>query len=132
MTNKSESAKNVLLFHNGRGSQEKLFGEAKQYVALNVIAMRRKVANQIHMLSSMLAHNLGRELQMRAKSKKRGTGYKRPTLWDFASLGTIRQHLLHTAGHLTHPQGELTLTMNLSDAARCDMTEYFEALDAAA
>ena len=132
MTNKSESAKNVLLFHNGRGSQEKLFGEAKQYAALDVIAMRRKVANQIYMLSSMLAHNLGRELQMRANSKKRGTGYKRPTLWDFSSLGTIRQHLLHTAGYLTYPQGELTLTMNLSNAARSDMTEYLEALDVAA
>lgn len=132
MTNKSERAKNVLLFHNGRGSQEKLFGEAKQYAALDVIAMRRKVANQIYMLSSMLAHNLGRELQMKANTKKRGTGYKRPTLWDFSSLGTIRQHLLHTAGYLTYPQGELTLTMNLSDAARSEMTEYLEKFDVAA
>jgi hypothetical protein len=131
MTNKSESAKNVLLFHNGRGSQEKLFGEAKQYAALDVISMRRKVANQIYMLSAMLAHNLGRELQMRANSTKRGTGHKRPTLWDFSSLGTIRQHLLHTAGYLTHPQGELTLTMNLSDTAQSEMTEYLEAYDIA-
>ena len=69
---------------------------------------------------------------MRANSTKRGTGHKRPTLWDFSSLGTIRQHLLHTAGYLTHPQGELTLTMNLSDAARSDMTEYLDVLDAAA
>ena len=107
-------------------------GEAKQYAALDVIAMRRKVANQIYMLSAMLSHNLGRELQMRANIRQRGTGYKRPTLWDFSSLGTIRQHLLHTAGYLTHPQGELTLTMNLGDAARSDMTEYLEALDAAA
>jgi hypothetical protein len=132
MTNKSEGANNVLLFHNGRGSQEKLFGEAKQHAALDVIATRRKVGNQIFMLSAMLAHNLGRELQMAAKDQQRGTGYKRPTLWDFASLGTIRQHLLHTAGYLTNPQGELTLTMNVSDAARSEITEYLEALDAAA
>lgn len=132
MTNKTESAKNVLLFHNGRGSQEKLFGEAKQNAALDVIPMRRKFGNQIFMLSAMLAHNLGRELQMTAKDQQRGTGYKRPTLWDFASLGTIRQNLLHTAGYLTNPQGELTLTMNVSEAARSGMTEYLEALDAAA
>jgi hypothetical protein len=132
MTNKSESAKNVLLFHNGRGSQEKLFGEAKQHAALDVIPMRRKVGNQIFMLSSMLAHNLGRELQMAAKGRHRGTGYKRPSLWDLSSLGTIRQNLLHTAGYLTNPQGELTLTMNVGDAARSDMTEYLEALDVAA
>ena len=132
MTNKSESAKNVMLFHNGRGSQEKLFGEAKQHAALDVIAMRRKLGNQIFMLSSMLAHNLGRELQMAAKERHRGTGYKRPSLWDLSSLGTIRQNLLHTAGYLTNPQGELTLTMNVGDAARSDMTEYLEALGVAA
>lgn len=132
MTNKSECAKNVLMFHNGRGSQEKLFGDAKQNAALDVVPTRRKVGNQIFMLSSMLAHNLCRELQMAAKGRQRGTGYKRPTLWDFSSLGTIRQNLLHTAGYITNPQGELTLTMNTSDAARSEMTEYLEALDIAA
>jgi hypothetical protein len=132
MTNKSESAKNSLLFHNGRGSQEKLLGEAKQHAALDIIPSRRKVGNQIFLLSAMLAHNLGREIQMRAREQQRGTGYKRPALWDFANLGTIRQHLVHTAGYLTNPQGELTLTMNVSDAARADMTEYLEAFDAAA
>lgn len=132
MTNKRERAKNVLLFHNGRGSQEKLFGEAKQDAALDVVPMRRKVGNQIFMLSSMLAHNLGRELQMAAKPRHRGTGYKRPSMWELSSLGTLRQNLLHTAGYLTNPQGELTLTMNLGDAARSDMTEYLEAFKIAA
>ncbi len=29
VTNKSESAKTIVLFHNGRGSQEAIFGDAK-------------------------------------------------------------------------------------------------------
>lgn len=131
MTNKSERPKNILLFHNGRGSQEKLLGEAKQNAALDVVPTRRKVGNHIFMLSSMLAHNLSKELQMSAKEQRRGTRYKRPTLWDFSSLGTIRQNLLRTAGYITNPQGELTLTLNTSDTARIEMTEYLEALDIA-
>jgi hypothetical protein len=132
MTNKSESANNVLLFHNGRGSQKKLLGEAKQHAALDVIPTRRNIGNQIYMPCAMLAHNLGRELQMATKAQYRGTGFKRPALWDFATLGTIRQHLLHNAGYLTNPQGELTLTMNANDAVRSDVIEYLDALDSAA
>lgn len=121
-------ARDIFLFHNGRGSQEKLFGEAKQHAALDVIASRRKVANQVFTLSGMLAHNLGREPQMATRESNRGPCFKRPARWEFESLGTIRQLLLHNAGTLTRPQGELTLTMNANDAVRDVLTLYLNGL----
>lgn len=127
-TNKIGSAKNVLLFHNGRGTQEKIFGEGKQNVALDYLPTKRKVGNQIYTLAGMLAHNLSRELQMTASEPQRSTTSKRKSHWVFSSLGTIRQHLLHTAGSLIRPQGEITLTMNANKIVREEMTRYLEAL----
>jgi hypothetical protein len=115
-TNKTTSAEAVLSFHNGRGSQEKIYGEAKQHVALDLIPTRRMFANQTFTLAGMLAHNLSRELQMSTRPAERNTLPKRPSRWEFMSLGTIRQKLLHKAGQLTRPQGELTLTLNANDA----------------
>jgi len=127
-TNMSGAARDVLLFHNGRGSQEKLFGEAKQHAALDVIATRGKVGNQIFTLAGMLAHNLGRELQMATGPVEQKILAKRPARWEFQSLGTLRQRLLHKAGTLTRPQGELTLTMNANDAVRTDIERYLDRL----
>jgi hypothetical protein len=47
VTNKTESAKSVVLFHNGRGSQEKIFGDAKNDAGLNVIPSKRLAGNQL-------------------------------------------------------------------------------------
>ena len=127
-TGMTGAAADVLLFHNGRGSQEKLFGEAKQHAALDVIATRRRVGNQVFTLAGMLAHNLGRELQMATRDADRGDLSKRPARWEFESLGTIRHHLLLNAGTLTRPQGELTLTMNANDAVRDELTRYLDGL----
>jgi hypothetical protein len=127
-TNKTCSARSVIEFHNGRGGQEKIFGEAKQNVALDYIATRRLIGNQIFTLAGMFAHNLGRELQMATRPAERRTMPKRPPCWKFDSLGTLRQHLLHVAGELTRPQGELTLTMNANEALRRDLVDFLTAL----
>ena len=78
VTNKTESAKSLVLFHNGRGSQEGIFGDAKQDTALGVIPCRRLAGNQIFTLSAMMAHNLSRELQMLAHEPLRRALPKRP------------------------------------------------------
>jgi hypothetical protein len=67
VTNKCESTKYVVLFHNGRGSQEAIFGDAKNDTGLNMIPCRRLVANQVFTISAMIAHNLSREIQMLAQ-----------------------------------------------------------------
>ena len=65
---------------------------------------------------------------MATAAADRGDLSKRPAKWEFESLGTIHQHLLHNAGTLTRPQGELTLTMNANDAVRDELTRYLDGL----
>ena len=127
-TNKTVTPGAVLAFHHGRGSQEKLFGEAKQHAALDVVLGRRWVANQVFTLSGMMAHNLSREMQMAVQPTQRGTLAKRPARWIFQSLGTIRQRLLHRAGRLIRPQGELTLELNANPSVQADFTRYLDAM----
>ncbi len=127
-----DPAADVIPFHNGRGSQEKIFGEAKQHAALDLVAVRRHRANRVFTLAGMLVHNLGRELQMRTYLPDRGNEPKRPALWKFAALGTLRQRILHTAGLLVRPQGRLTLKVSDNPNIRSEFTHYLEALHKAA
>lgn len=131
-TNKNCSAKYAMLFHHGRGSQEKLFGEAKQNTALDMIPTRRKNGNIIFTLCGMLAHNLAREIQMVTYPAQRGTQSKRPSRWKFLSLRTIRQKILHKAGTLQRPQGNLTLKMNANPTVQDEITQFLDALQKAA
>ena len=126
VTNKKSKAKSVLQFHNGRGVQEKLFGEGQQHTALGVIPTRRKIANQTFTIASMLAHNLSRELQMAADLPALRQTAKRNSLWKFLSLGTIRQRLLHRAGSLSRPAGKLTLTVSGSQIVQTEMERYLQ------
>lgn len=127
-TNRTTSAKDVVLFHHGRGSQEKLFGEAKQHAALGVVAGKQLSTNRAFTLMSMLAHNLSRELQMASRPPERPTSPTRPARWLFLSMGTIRQRFLHRAGKLSWPQGELTLTMNANKHVESEVSHYLSAL----
>lgn len=112
MSNKTGPARRVLHFHHGRGYQEKILGEAKQHAGLGLIVTRRLVANKMFTTAAMMAHNLSRELQMRARAPKRRTSPRRPPRFDFIELGTLRQRLLHRAGRLLRPEGRLTLVIN--------------------
>ena len=132
MTNKSESAKNVILFHNGRGSQEAIFGDAKNDTALDVIPCRRLAANQIFTISAMMAHNLSREIQMLAKPPAPRSQPKRPAAWKFEKLDTIRHRIIQRAGRINRPQGKLTLTMSANRAVRNDLLHFLNVLQKAA
>ncbi len=61
VTNKMESAKAVVLFHNGRGSQEATFGNVKNDTALSVIPCKRLVANQVFTIPSLFARHTSTE-----------------------------------------------------------------------
>lgn len=132
VTNKITSAKNVLEFHNGRGSQEAIFAELKSNNAFGVIATRGLVANQIYRLSAIIAHNLNRELQMRILPQERSILPKRPALWIFENLRTFRHRLIQRAGRLTHPKGVATLTMSANKKVANELTSMMEILDQAA
>ena len=89
ITNKTEKAKSVVQFHNGRGSQEAIFGDAKQDAGLSVIPSRRLAGNQIFTLFGMMAHNLSREVQMLATPHLDRAKPKRPAAWTFQTLDTL-------------------------------------------
>jgi hypothetical protein len=133
VTNKTESAKRVVLFHNGRGSQEKIFGDAKNDAALNVVPSKRLAGNQLFTLCAMMAHNLSRELQMLAASGTASRALpKRPAAWVFEKLDTLRHRIIQRAGRFTRPQGELTLTMSANQAVRRDLLHFLDVLQKAA
>jgi hypothetical protein len=132
VTNKSQSAKNVVLFHNGRGSQECIFGDAKNDAALDVIPSRRLAGNQLFTLCSMIAHNLSREVQMLAAPSASRARPKRPAAWRFEKLDTLRHRIIQRAGRFTRPQGELTLTMSANHAVRKDLLDFLDVLQKAA
>ena len=132
VTNKSESAKAVILFHNGRGSQEAIFGDAKGNCGLNVIPTKRLAGNQVYTLCSMMAHNLSKELQMISAPAASRALPKRPAAWKFNTLDTLRHRIIQRAGRLTRPQGELTLTMSANRAVRKDLLHFLDAVQKAA
>lgn len=132
VTNKIESAKAVVLFHNGRGSQESIFGNAKNDTALSVIPCKRLVANQVFTLSSMMAHNFSQEMQMLSHPAANRAKPKRPSAWKFQKLDTIRHRIIQRAGRFTRPGGKLTLTMNSNQAVKKDLLHFLEAMQKAA
>jgi hypothetical protein len=132
VTNKTESAKSVVLFHNGRGSQETLFGEAKTDAALDVLPSRRLAGNQIFTLCAMMAHNLSREIQMLASPAASRSLPKRPAHWAFEKLDSLRHRIIQRAGRLTRPAGQLTLTMSANQAVQQDLLHFLDVLQMAA
>ena len=132
VTNKAESAKSVVLFHNGRGSQEAIFGDAKTNAGLNVIATRRLAGNQIFTLCAMMAHNLSREIQMLATPRMLRAQPKRPSAWNFKTLDTLRHRIIQRAGRLSRPQGKLTLTMSANKTVQKDLLHFLDSIEEAA
>jgi hypothetical protein len=95
------------------GSQEGIVAELKSDNALGYVPTRTWVGNQIYLLVVLLAHNLGRELQMIANLPARATLEKRPAFWAFERLDTFRCRIIHRAGRLIRPQGQLTLSTSV-------------------
>jgi hypothetical protein len=132
VTNKTESAKSTVLFHNGRGSQEALFGDAKNDAALDSIPSKTLFGNQLFTLCAMMAHNLTREVQILANPSLVRVPPKRSALWSFERLDTIRHRIIQRAGRLTMPQGNLTLTLSANQAVQQDLLHFIEAVQKAA
>lgn len=131
VTNKTCGAQAALSFHNGRGSQEGLIGEAKVGCALDYIPMRRRIGNQLFTAAALMAHNLTRELQMLAAPPAPRSTAKRAALWTFETLKHLRLRVLQRAGRFTAPQGTLTLTMSANAEAQRDILRYLDCLQSA-
>lgn len=127
VTNKHCGAGRVVAFHEGRGYQERVLGELKSDAQMDYIPCRRRVANEAYLLSSILAHNLGREVQMQVAAPRRATTANRRARWVLEELGTIRRTIIQVAGRLTRPKGRLTLTLNINPAIQNALLRYLNA-----
>lgn len=132
VTNKKIRAREVVLFHNGRGAQEGVFAELKSQGQLDYVPTQTLAGNQVFLLSAVLAHNLNRDLQMTAHEPSRETTPQRSPLWHFERLETLRLKLVNRAGRLIHPQGRLTLSMSTNPAIQDELLHYTATLDQAA
>lgn len=128
LTNKTLTAKKAVAYHNGRGSQENIFGELKSSLHMDYVPTRTWKGNKVYMLSSVLAHNLTRELQILSSPQERITQEKRPTLWKFKALGTLRHEIIQRAGRIIRPQGKIVLSMAKNDAVKDEMLHYLDAI----
>ena len=124
MTNKTTGAANTIEYHEGRGTQEGIFAEFKSQLALGYVPCNSWNANKVYLLCNVFAHNLTRELQMHCKERDRSTTKKRPALWKFTQIGTLRKRIIQRAGRLLRPQGILTLSMAANDAVRDEIMQY--------
>ena len=127
VTNKITGAGKVARFHEGRGYQEKIYGELKNQAQMGYVPARRLVANKVYLLCSLLAHNLSRELQMQVEEPVRGTTQKRTVKWRFEELDTLRRTIVARAGRLTRPQGKLTLTLNANPIVQDALLRFLQA-----
>ncbi len=128
VTNKKESIPSVVLYHHGRGSQEKMFGEMKNGTRIDYLPCRKEAGNRVYMLCNILAHNLNRELQIRDVEPQREVeNEKRACLWIVESLSTLRKNVIAKAGRLTRPGGVLTLTVPSSGVLTATLRRFLPA-----
>ena len=132
VTNKVLLPKKVVAFHEGRGSQEGIFGELKTHCQMGYVPVRKWLGNQTYLLAGLFAHNLLRELQMMTSAPSRGTTEKRTPLWAFEELDTFRAGLIRRAGRLTRPHGTLTLTISAAHWIKTRIVSLMERLQNAA
>ena len=132
LTNKTTQANSVLMFHNGRGSQENLFSELKSQAQMDYVPSSTKNGNQVYLLATLFAHNLMRELQMKTQPVERLTTAKRTALWAFEKIGSLRKKIIQRAGRITKPGGIITLTVAGNQAVKDRVCFFLRELDAAA
>jgi len=130
VTNKRCSARKVVAFHEGRGSQEGIFAELKSHCQMDYIPVTTRVGNQLYMFAGILAHNLTRELQMQLTPRARGTTAKRAALWCFREISTLRRTLIQRAGRIIRPAGKLILSMNSNEKLENELLQSLGLLKA--
>ena len=132
ITDKDLSASGVISYHEGRGSQEGVFGELKSHCQMDYVPVRKRCGNELYLLAGLFAFNLIRDLQMEASPPVRRTTSKRNTLWIFEQVGTIRKTILQRAGRLSRPEGKLTLTFCAGKKLKQRVLHILQAFDTAA
>jgi len=128
VTNRRHRAATVVAFHEGRGEQEGLIGELKADCGVDRVPAKRLVANQIHLLASLIAHNVGRELQITAAAPPANNAVHRAALWTCQELSTLRRQLLWQPARVLRPNGKLTLALGANTTMKERFLGFWHAL----
>ena len=91
VTNKRTDLRDVVAFHEGRGSQEDILAELKTHCQMDYMPVGTRVGNQPYMFAGILARDLTRELQIQIDGRVRGTTPKRAALRCFREMETLRR-----------------------------------------
>jgi len=130
VTNKNLNASPLVDYHGGRGSQENVFGELKTQCQMDYIPVRKRCGNETYLLASLFAFNLIRDLQMQLEPPQRSTTRKRPALWAFEQVETVRRTILQRAGRISNPSGKLVLTFCAGKNLKQRVLQILEAVAA--
>ncbi len=104
-----------------------MFAEAKSQLGLGYLPSRRQLGNQVYMLCNLIAHALGRELQLRAASPRLNNTASRACLWSVERNATVRNRLIKRAARLIRPQGNLVVSFENCPEAERDILELMAA-----
>lgn len=132
VTNKELVASGIVSYHEGRGSQEAIFGELKSPCQMDYIPVRKRRGNEIFLLAGRFAFHLIRDLQMETAPPVRTTTRQRSTLWVFEKVDTIRKTILQRAGRLSRPEGRMRLTFCAGKKLKQRVLHILDTLDTAA
>ncbi len=72
------------------------------------------------------------ETQIGNKEQYHQRQEKRPALWNFEQLNTLRRRVIQRAGRLIRPQGRLTHSMRANQAAQNELLHYLDEIEKAA
>jgi hypothetical protein len=97
---------------------------------MDYIPVRKRCGNETYLLASLFAFNLVRDLQMQIDGPTRTTTRKRPTLWVFEQVQTVRRTILQRAGRMSNQSGKLVLTFCAGKNLKDRVVQIFEALAA--
>ena len=128
VTNKRTDPRNIIAFHEGRGSQEVIPAELKTHCQMDYVPIRILVGNQLDMFAGILARNITHELQI---PPRRGTTPKRTVLRRFRKMGTLRRNLVRRIGRIIRPAGKLVLSMSRNDSREGELRHALKVLNAA-
>ena len=132
VTNKRTNPRDIIAFHEGRGSQEGILAELKTHCQMDYVPVRTLVGNQPYMFAGILTHNIARELQIQLAPRARGTTAKRTALWRFREMETLRRTFIRCTGRIIRPAGKLILSMNSNDSREREFRHALKVLNAAA
>jgi hypothetical protein len=126
VTNKTISGRTLWFFLCGRGTHEKVYGELKGGFAFDCVPTQRYEANSAWQVTSILAFNLMRALQIGITERRR-SNRKRRAIRLFQSIHTLRYQFINRAGLLVQPNGRSTLDVGGNAIVR----ERFQAVERA-